>query len=291
MIKRAFITFSYGDNYNKLCDILQKSIKLCSKYDLIIFKPEDFDEDFTPDIWKPGYIYKFKILSCLKSLELYDEVVWLDTDIIVTHNIDRIWNNSIDNYPLLPKHRFFNFENWPHSKQNYRDPNCMKLAKQKTECFNIDFENIYLQACSLFFNKNCYDFFQDVLSYFKDYDNEAFPFGDESIINVLIWKNKFQKNLGDVFLCSHYFSPYILCCYLKLENGEDYPKLFDIQYKHILPSDQDEDIILSHGKDLAKHNRIGIIKNNFDDVLFFHGSKVEWLHKMYLDCLTEKMKN
>ena len=56
-------------------------------------------------------------------------------------------------------------------------------------------------------NKNCESFIMDILSYFNDYDNISFPCGDETIINLLLWKYKYRKNLGDIFICSYYF-----CC-------------------------------------------------------------------------------
>ena len=192
-MKRTFITFSYGEVYDKLCQILSQSIDICSKYKLVVFRPHDFNEDFTPELWQPGYIYKFKILSCLKALETYDEVVWLDTDCIVTSNIDKIWENQIDEFPLLPKHRFFNFEKWPHSKIDFTDTNHLKLAKEKVGCVDNKFENLYLQACCLLFNKNCKDFLFLALSYFNNFSSEVFPFGDETIINSLYWKYKYSK--------------------------------------------------------------------------------------------------
>jgi alpha-N-acetylglucosamine transferase len=106
---KSFITFAAGDQYEKLSEVLKESIELNSKYDLIIYKPDDFNIEYKPESWEPGYIFIYKVLSCLKALETYDELVWLDNDCLVTKNIDKIWERKIDNYPLLPNERFNNF--------------------------------------------------------------------------------------------------------------------------------------------------------------------------------------
>ena len=69
---RKFITFAVGEQYEKLSEVLKESIKLNSKYDLIIYKTEDFNIKWEPENWQPSYIFIYKVLSCLKSLESYD---------------------------------------------------------------------------------------------------------------------------------------------------------------------------------------------------------------------------
>jgi len=83
-MKKAFVTFTAGDQYTKLTNLLKESIETFSNKPLIIFTPEDFELEFLPQNWKSGYIYIYKILSCLKALEEFDEVVWLDSDCLVT---------------------------------------------------------------------------------------------------------------------------------------------------------------------------------------------------------------
>jgi len=274
-MKRTFVTFASGEVYEKLSKVLKDSINSFSDYDLIIYKPEDFDIKWEPEKWQPSYVFIFKVLSCIKALENYDEVVWLDNDCVVTYNIDKIWNYKIENYPLLPKHRFYNFEKWPHHKVNYTDPNLLIKGKEKIGITNSDFNNIYLQACCMFFNKNCKWFLDKVMYYYQDFDGSVFPYGDETIINLLIWKDKYELNLGDVSLCSHYFSPYKINEFINLKNSDDYPKLFDLNYIGF-PNNHDQE------KKFATHNRLGLISNNFDNILFFHGSKAHELHSSFL---------
>ena len=283
-MKRTFVTFAVGEVYEKLSKVLKSSIDSFSEYDLIIYTPDDFDIEYNSELWNgPRSInFSYKILSCLKALETNDEVVWLDNDCVVTYNIDKIWNNKIENIPLLPRHRFYNFERWPHDKVNYRDPNLLIKAKEKVGLDN-DFENNYLQACCMLFNKDCKDFLDKVMYYYQDYDSSIFPFGDETIINLLIWKNNYKPNLGDVSLCSYYFSPYKIDEFINLKNADDYPKIFDMNHIGFPNSNQQEN-------QYANHNRLGLIKNNFEDILFFHGSKSYELHNSFLTKMNNRVR-
>ena len=276
---RKFITFAVGEQYEKLSEVLKESIKLNSKYDLIIYKTEDFNIKWEPENWQPSYIFIYKVLSCLKALENYDEIVWLDNDCLVTKNIDKIWERKIDNYPLLPNERFNNFHIWPNEKPNYQDTNFLGDAKRIIGVIDTNFDNSYLQACCMLFNKNCVDFFKEVLQHYQNFNSDVYPYGDESIINCMIWRDKLSNNLGDVFLCTQYFSPYIIETALNTKNKEEYNNLFDINHRLV---DNEDIFILTHGWSLARHNRIGLINNNFENLLFLHGSKKLHIHNKYL---------
>jgi len=279
---RSFITFAAGEAYEKLAEVLKDSIDRFSEYGLIIYKPEDFDIKWEPENWQNSYVFIYKVLSCLKALESYDEVVWLDNDCLPTYNIDKIWNYKVDNYPLLPTERFNNFHIWPNNKPNYQDVDFLKLAKERIGVIDNNFNNSYLQACCMLFNKDCKKFFDDVLSYYKDFDSSVYPFGDETIINCMIWRDKLSNNLGDVFLCSYYFSPYIIEAALNAVDQDEYQNLFDINHRLV---DNEDTFILSHGWSLARHNRIGLINNNFENLLFLHGNKSANTHRRYLDSI------
>lgn len=285
--KRSFITFAVGEDYMRLSEVLKKSIEIFSEYPLRIFGIEDFDIEYRPESWPSGYIYIYKVLSCLKALEEFEEVVWIDNDCIVTDNIDKIWESIIEGYPLLPKHRFQNFELWPHFKTDYSSPDVMSRGKEKVGV-SEGFENSYLQACCMLFDSGCVAFMKEVLGYFEEYDSDCFPYGDESIINLIRWRERMSKTLGDVFLCSYYFSPYLMDEFIKSKDADRYKDIFDMS-KRFSYIDEDN-TVLSHGFTLARHNRIGLIENNFDRILFFHGSKSPELHQRYLDLMIEHRK-
>lgn len=250
-MKRTFITFSEGDLSNNLLTRLYKSISTFSNYDLKVYNKNDFELDHDisdPEFWKSGLGYIYKVLSCIKSLEEYDEVVWIDTDCLVTNYIDKIWfeNWRLEKFPLLPKYRHSIFGE---NSKNYEtpidisDPNFLKSGKKEVGCYRFD-RDFYSQACLMFFNKSCLGFFEEALSYFTNYNKDFFPFGDESIINCLLWKYNYTDNLGEIFLCSHFLVT-TLTNFIQNTNRENFKKTLLVEP----------------------------IENKFENILFLHGSK------------------
>lgn len=51
MIKRTYVTFSEGDNYQDMCNILVEGISKLSKYDILVYSSSDFDEIWDIENW------------------------------------------------------------------------------------------------------------------------------------------------------------------------------------------------------------------------------------------------
>jgi hypothetical protein len=71
---------------------------------------------------------------------------------------------------------------------------------------------------------------------------------------------------------------------LNAKSDEEYHNLFDINYRI---ADNEDTFILTHGWSLARHNRIGLVNNNFENLLFVHGSKDFNTHRRYLNSMKE----
>lgn len=272
-MKRTFITFSDGQNNDELTKRLRSSIQEFSNYELIVYNKSDFQVEFDstqPDFWKSGFGYIYKVLSCLKSLDTYDEVVWMDNDCLATNYIDKIWFETwrIDNYPLLPKYRFSMFGNNLSHIETPIDLQVNFVLLQQKEIQTS--RKFYSQACFMVFTKKCKEFYEEVLSYFDSYDKDKFPykifphgsFGDESIINYLFWKYNYTDNLGEVFLCSHFFHKQ-LSKFIENRNRENF------------------------GESLS----ISPVINNFENILFLHGQKNIEICDFLLSNLIEFRKN
>ena len=279
MARRAYVTFSEGQTYEGMRSVLERSIENFSVYPLVTYSASDFDEVWNPEFWPAGYAYKFKILACLKALRDYDEIVWIDTDVVVTQRIDDIWRHELTNYPLLPKYRFENFIRWPQARGDMRNSWELTAGKQKVGLDHTDFENLYCQACAMLVNRRCESFLRDVLSYFDDFDSECFPFGDETIINLLKWKYGYRHNLGDIFLCTGYFSSIHIMRSMQKVDNQSYQDIFNPGIV-----DADEDNLYLVGGDYRVHNRLGIIDCSRRP-LFLHGSKSADEQESYLQHL------
>jgi hypothetical protein len=262
-MKRAFITFSEGDHYNKLTEYLKQTLDKFSNYDLVVYKLKDLEDLFkvSESDWSGEgevkqnsqnfsqhnpIVYIYKILSCIKALEYYDEIVWIDTDCIVNHNIDDVWNRfkDVEDYPLLPKYKNYMWINSPHHISDVRDPDFNKNGKEYFEIESVSDDSFYLQACFMLINKNCLGFLEEVVRHFDNFNAELFPCGDETIINLMLWKYKKTNNLGNNFLCSYYFG-YSLDLFINLNGPEEFTNLCSL-----IPKD-----------------------NNYNEILFFHGTK------------------
>jgi SAM-dependent methyltransferase len=243
---RTFITFSDGHINDELAKVLNKSLSAFSKHPLRIYRKEDFVVQYDtsdPNFWASGMGYVYKVLSCLKAMEEYDEIVWIDTDCIATNYVDKIWFDSwrIDSYPLLPEYRFNMFRNLGNGMI---DSEFLKAGRNKVGCPEPTLRNFYSQACFMLFNRSCRAFFEETLSYFNSFDADCFPNGDESIINCLLWKYGFNGSLGNVLLCSEFFGN----------------ELIDIM------SLKDSGVFMDAIGEGATHNIFG-------NVLFLHGTK------------------
>jgi hypothetical protein len=255
-IKRTFVTFADGDKYEKLAQVLKDSINSFSEYDVQIYNKSNFNLTYDVD-FSSSFGYLYKILSCVKALENYDEVVWIDTDCIVTNYIDKIWfeNFRLNQYPLLPKYRFYMF---------HKRPDNPKVREISFKKLNLDYiDGDYLQACFMFFNKSSLDFFNEVLSIFSNkFTTKEFPLGDETIMNCLLRKYQFDDNLGYKFMCTHQFNGTRMKNFVKSSNSLDYLSIFE-EFK---PKD-----------------------NFFENILFLHGSKNVDFHRELLEKLKLKM--
>ncbi len=268
-MKRTYITFSHGENNDALSSILKESLAEFSQHGIRIYRKEDFQEDYgidsDPEFWSSGKGYVYKVLSCLKALEEYDEAVWIDTDCVANSYIDKIWFESwrIAGYPLLPKARFYLFGRDLSTGSAIADvanPNFLKKGKERIGVADTDCRRFYSQACFMLFDHSCKSFFEEVLELFKEYDSECFPNGDENMINCLFWKYGFADSLGDAFICSHFFG-YGTAEIASIRERE---KLMDFRYS-------------------PAHNA-------FENIMFYHGTKIPEIASFILDAIKESRK-
>lgn len=181
---------------------------------------EIWETDWTVDYNESGNYYvnrsnpkNFQIMTrkyeaCLKILDFdYDECCFIDCDSIAMPNIDSIFNytNLIKNIPLfsLGPHNFMmitdgvNIVRGNPFEESWPIPDIKKTLEWPLMQFlqvGEDKRGIY-RTCNLFiFNKQCKKFIQDAEVFLDSLwrVGDVFyyaPFQDETVINVLLWKN------------------------------------------------------------------------------------------------------
>jgi len=268
-MKRTFITFADGALNEELVAILEQSISEFSKYGLKTYDRNSFDVDYgidsDPEFWQSGKGYVYKILSCIKALEEFEEVVWIDSDCVATSYIDKIWFESwrLNGYPLLPRARFYLFGRDLAANSEIvsaEDPDLLKRGKEKLGVNTTRGRDFYSQACFMYFDRSCLPFFIEALSLFSEFDRDAFPNGDETIINCLLWRDRISDNLGDIFICSQFFGYY------------------------------SNEIVYMRSREEFANFRYRPIQNIFENILFYHGSKIPEVAKSILHSLKRVRK-
>ena len=255
-MRNIFVTYSYGESYNDLTDVMIESTRKLSNFPIEVYhtKPKETKSELEKFV----EMCRMKIVSCVDAIEmdLADNYVWIDGDTIVHKNIDKIWfeNKRIENYPLLGKYRYKNFTFFEESDFPSRKL-CDYLG------INQDFY-IYRQANLMLFNKGCLPFFNEVLSIMDSgIDPKLMPMGDESVMNALFCKYNYTNNLGHINLCSDSFEPADgLKKFIRMKNREDYFNIWTIH------------------------------ENNYEDILIFHGQKNVDIAKDILNNIIEVWK-
>jgi lipopolysaccharide biosynthesis glycosyltransferase len=286
-IHRCFVTFVHSnadDNYVKLNKYLSMSIKLFSEYPLIIFSEKDLETEIIELNTDKKLLYIYKELSIKKVLTEYDEVVFLDSDIVVTHRIDKIWDffKNVDDITVAPLYRFSNFKIPPTINLNnviLNEENRKLWGMYNLNGVKSNFgENIVIcnwhQACCLLSNKKCIPFLNECISNVLDI------YSDETALNLLYNKYNFKTFIPSIFMCSYYFGHDILHNNLVLKSEEEYLDFFKTKIFYNYNSD------IQSGK-----NKLELIYNNYNDILFWHGGKnVEIVNKLFFDLISLYLK-
>lgn len=190
----GFTTFC-TENYKEILGCLIESVIEFSKYEITVFSinfdyvhPNDRVKSKRIDLINTDYynVCKTKIISCLQSE--YDVGLILDTDMIVTKEIDNIFDENVDRildskFPLFAKH--------PHNP--FTHPYTKSTVKEFTE-HEPKMKYVY---ASFLFSKNNLWFLEEVL----DEMNKRHIMGeDEIIINSLLTKYQVDYDIGYNYL-------------------------------------------------------------------------------------------
>jgi hypothetical protein len=209
-----------------------------------------------------------KAAVCQFVIKLFENAnfCYLDSDIIPLKNIDSLFDkfDLLENYPLFALH------SW-----DYLIWNNMGVDKNhEKNLFDylgydsaLRHDGRYVQSCVFLFNKKCQEFLKEWALVCNDervahnYKKYA-PAHDESIANVLLWGNKYYKDLGTIHID------------IPLSKGkcQDLTEFFNLIKNH------DHQHAGNHAhrgrpQDQFYYDEFTRIpsKSNFDDIKCFHG--------------------
>lgn len=198
-------------------------------------------------------MWYYKPELCLKTIDLYtdDHYIYTDADLIFSRrfNFDLMRHN--ESYPLATYGPFANtcIWNWD-SINGYREFTEHNLMKY----FGVPEKTMrYVWACFKSFNNQCKDFFEEEISFIKNkylLKNPVFyfPFGDETTLNVCLWKRNATKNLGFSMLNT---------------NSSDHVKFIE----------ENDVLNYNFGKNLSALGEDWEYVHDSKNILFYHGFK------------------
>lgn len=158
------------------------------------------------EFYKPGI--------CLDSLSRFEgNFIFIDIDIILSKRFKNIPFNYMSEHPI--------FCSGPIDYPNtFWEDSTGKTLFDETELMRylgVEKRSMdYIMSCFFTYSNYCSDFLEEWKSvcenaYLQKSSRKYFPFTDETIANVLLWKRKATLNYGRGFINTHKFSTFKMC--------------------------------------------------------------------------------
>lgn len=210
-------------------------------------------------------LFKSKVvIHTIEKLKL-DFAIYIDSDILPTGEITELFGyiNQVDDYPLIQQGLFEYQINYgrgnPFHKGGFDETNILEYPLMHKHHIPVINRTHYSVTSVMVYNKNCLQFFREY-----DWVNEMalnmniedikfyYPFSDETTMNVLLWKYKFNKRL-----------PFMQMNIDEINNVKEY---YESNYET--------------EKEISSYVRVPNIEKR-KNILFFHGAKGELSNVTY----------
>lgn len=139
-MKKAIVTFATGDRYQALQQRQEQSLKAVG-WDGDYFAFKTFESIGSPHHDDVPYAFKPYAIKAVKDMG-YDLVLWIDSPIYATKNLDVLFN-SIDEYGIIL------FDNIGYTIGDYTSDDCLNLMSMTRE---QAFSEKMIMACAMGFN-------------------------------------------------------------------------------------------------------------------------------------------
>lgn len=210
------------------------------------------------NMFKSVFFKSKVVLNSLEYLNL-ERAIYIDSDMVPTGNISELFKyfDQVEDYPLIQRGLFEYQINYgrgnPFHQGDFDETNILEYPLMNKHHISTKNRTHYSVTSVMIYNKNCKQFFKEY-----DWMNEKaldmeiedikffYPFSDETTMNVLLWKYKYNHRL-----------PFMQMNIDDIENVKEY---YESNYEN-------EKEITSYVRIPSKEKR--------KDILFFHGAKGE----------------
>jgi hypothetical protein len=205
------------------------------------------------------------VLSTLEYLKL-DQAIYIDSDMVPTGDISELFKyfDQVEDYPLIQQGLFEYQINYgrgnPFHNGGFDETNILEYPLMNKHHVPTKNRTHYSVTSVMIYNKNCKQFLKEYdwlneMAYDMDLEDIKYfyPFSDETTMNVLLWKYKYNKRL-----------PFLQMNIDDIDNVKEY---YESNYEN-------EKEVTSYVRVPSKEKR--------KDILFFHGAKGELSNEIRL---------
>jgi hypothetical protein len=225
------------------------------------------------NMFKSVFFKSKVVLHTIEELKL-ERAIYIDSDILPTGDISELFNffNYVEDYPLIQQSLFEYQINYgrgnPFHKGGFDETNILEYPLMNKHHVPTKNRTHYSVTSVMVYNKNCKQFLKEY-----DWMNELalnmdledikyfYPFSDETTMNVLLWKYKYNKRLP--------------LMQMNIDEISNVREFYESNYEN-------EKEITSYVRVPSKIER--------KHKLFFHGAKGELSNEMY-DLQTNMFKH
>jgi hypothetical protein len=216
------------------------------------------------NMFKSVFFKSKVVLHTIEELKL-ESAIYIDSDILPTGEITELFRYipQVEDYPLIQNSLFEYQINYgrgnPFHNGGFDETNILEYPLMNKHHIPVTNRTHYSVTSVMVYNKNCKQFFREY-----DWINEQalnmgledikyyYPFSDETTMNVLLWKYKFNKRL-----------PFLQ---MNIDDVSNVKEFYESNY--------------DNEKEVTSYVRIPS-KNERKSKLFFHGAKGELSNEIY----------
>ncbi len=216
------------------------------------------------NMFKSVFFKSKVVLHTIEELKL-ESAIYIDSDILPTGEIAELFRYipQVEDYPLIQNSLFEYQINYgrgnPFHNGGFDETNILEYPLMNKHHIPVTNRTHYSVTSVMVYNKNCKQFFREY-----DWMNEQalnmgledikyyYPFSDETTMNVLLWKYKFNKRL-----------PFLQ---MNIDDVSNVKEFYESNY--------------DNEKEVTSYVRVPS-KNERKSKLFFHGAKGELSNEIY----------
>ena len=216
------------------------------------------------NMFKSVFFKSKVVLHTIEELKL-DQAIYIDSDILPTGDISDLFNffGQVEHYPLIQQSLFEYQINYgrgnPFHKGGFDETNILEYPLMNKHHVPTKNRTHYSVTSVMIYNKNCrqflkeYDWMNEIAISMDLEDIKYFyPFSDETTMNVLLWKYKYNKRL-----------PFMQ---MNIDDVGNVKEFYESNYEN--------------EKEITSYVRVPS-KNERKHKLFFHGAKGELSNEIY----------